>query len=43
MVRMYLALDGISISAARSTAAQNAVPCENAESPEMLSARNTAR
>ena len=34
---------GTSISAALSTAWQNAVPCENAESPEMLSARNTAR
>ena len=40
---MNCARAGTSISAARSTAWQNAVPWEKAESPEMLSARNTAR
>ena len=40
---MRAASSGISIAPARSTAWQNAVPWEKLESPEILSARNTAR
>src|ERR1035438_5085926 len=43
MVRMTRARGGTSVSEAFSMAWQKAVPWEKAESPEMLSARNTAR